>query len=614
MTTGVVERDEHEESDEGLPGRGRARALQAALVATLVLPIVAGTIAALFLDAHPVMDWALIELRVRDVGTSQMPLLGPFSRFGWNHPGPLLFWLLAVPYRVLGSSSDAMFVGAGIVNLAAAAGIAWVTVRRGGLALLAWTVLVFTALLRGQEALFVVDPWNPTIVVLPFALLAFLTWSIGEGDHRLMPLWVLVASWIVQSHLGFVPLVGAFGLWGLGWLLFRHRSRDTIRWLLGAVALAAVLWLPPVVEQLTEDPGNVEQIARHYLGDREGREVADPNWNKLTGVDKATEVYGRHLAVNGVWAGGDESTDLFTGELLGSASWGAAPLLVAFAGATAFAWHRRRGDAVRLAGLVALGLGVGFVAAARIDGYAFPYLFGWLEVLAALAWLSIGWSLLRALPGETRPTVTRIAIPVAAAAAVVLSLVATANIVADLEPPLPKADAAVAAVGPPTVDSTRGSTVLVVNTGTCLNEVGYGVALQLDRHGIDVLVSEDQENRFGEKRIWDGANADLQATVACREAVPEALDLAERDPDVEVVASWDPVPPELAASEDEIDEAIADALRDLGREDLLPDIESGWILFSGPGAGVGEDVLGPYRELVQKTAERVVVVVGPAPA
>jgi hypothetical protein len=310
--------------------------------------------------------------------------------------------------------------------------------------------------------------------------------------------------------------------------------------------------------------------------------------------------------------GGDEATDLFTGELLGSSGWGAVPLVLALGGATALAWRRRRGDAVRLGAQVGLGLVAGFVASARIDGYAFPYLFGWLEVVAAMAWLSIGWSLYRSFAADTRERVARIAVPVTGGVAAVLSILTVVDIAGDLEPPLPREDGVVAAVAPATVDATEGRTALVVNTGTCLNEVGYGVALQLERNGIDVVVSEDQENRFGKARVWDG-DADVQVTIACREAVPEAVALADADPAIEQVASWDPVPAALAASEQEIDAAIEEALRGLDREDLVPDIESGWIVFSGPGAGLGEDVLGPYRELLQKTAERVVVLVGPPP-
>jgi hypothetical protein len=58
----------------------------------------------------PVLDLAVTELRVRDVGTAHTPLVGLFGRFGpmgndqGSHPGPLSFYLLAPVYRLLGGS------------------------------------------------------------------------------------------------------------------------------------------------------------------------------------------------------------------------------------------------------------------------------------------------------------------------------------------------------------------------------------------------------------------------------------------------------------------------------------------------------------------------------
>src|SRR5680860_1027242 len=69
----------------------------------------------------PPSDWALLELRVRDVGLHEV-FTGPYSRFGWFHPGPLVFYLLAVPYRLLGSSSAGLMVGALGINATAAVG------------------------------------------------------------------------------------------------------------------------------------------------------------------------------------------------------------------------------------------------------------------------------------------------------------------------------------------------------------------------------------------------------------------------------------------------------------------------------------------------------------
>jgi hypothetical protein len=579
---------------------GRTRRL--ALLGALGLPVVVAIIAAFVADWSPVSDWALIELRVRDVG-SGTPLVGPFSRYGWNHPGPFLFWYLAVVYRVLGSASEALLVGAGLVNLASVAGIGWLAWRRGGGALLAWTGLVLSLFLHGQGATFLFDPWNPTVVMLPFALLCFATWSMSEGDHRLAPLWVLAASWIVQAHVGFTPFVGVLGVWALAWLLAHDRSRSVRRWLAASALLAALLWLPPLVEQLTESPGNAEQIARHFAGNDE----------EVVGGAMALEVYGRHLSLAGIWAGAEEPTDIFTGEVIGGSVVAAIPLLVLFAASAAMAARAGRADAVRLAGQTALGLAVGVVAGARITGYAFPYLFGWLEVLVMFVWISIGWSAYRSLSESAARTVLR-GVPALAGAAVLVSAI-TAIEARDPDPPLVKEVLAVREVGPDAAAAVGDRTALLTNSGTCLSEAGYGVALQIERGGGQVVVRDDLTSRFGEHRRWDGTNADVEVTVVCREEIDASIARAEADPDDDLVlvASYDPRSPELVARADEIEAALVAEIEDMGRADLLEDLDTGWILFSGADAGVPEEVLGPYRELFQTGGDRVVVLVGPPP-
>ena len=41
-------------------------------------------------------------LRVGDVGGPWTPLVGSYQRFGFNQPGPLLLYALALPYRLVG--------------------------------------------------------------------------------------------------------------------------------------------------------------------------------------------------------------------------------------------------------------------------------------------------------------------------------------------------------------------------------------------------------------------------------------------------------------------------------------------------------------------------------
>src|SRR5262245_9076293 len=66
-------------------------------------------------DVYPVGDAAILEIytlhAVRGFWT-----LGPYSQFGWNHPGPLYFYLLAPFYVLSGQKTVALHVGAFSIN------------------------------------------------------------------------------------------------------------------------------------------------------------------------------------------------------------------------------------------------------------------------------------------------------------------------------------------------------------------------------------------------------------------------------------------------------------------------------------------------------------------
>src|SRR5256885_896506 len=92
------EKDESAVGARG-PRSGRSRAGVYGLLVVLVLvPLVVTLIALIGTHWHPSSDDAIEVLRIRDVGGRHTPLTGAPSRFGWDHPGPSLFWILA-PFR-----------------------------------------------------------------------------------------------------------------------------------------------------------------------------------------------------------------------------------------------------------------------------------------------------------------------------------------------------------------------------------------------------------------------------------------------------------------------------------------------------------------------------------
>ena len=493
----------------------------------------------------PQDDFAPIELRVRDVGTADTPLVGPYSRYGWNHPGPALYEVLALPYAAGGAVG--LLVGAALVNAVAVATSVRLAFRQGGLGLatvLAALVLAMTAAM-GPERL--ADPWNPFLALLPFLLCAVATWATTCGDRVALPVAVAAGSFCVQSHVGYALLVGAAGALVAARLVVdrHHLGRWRTALVVGAL-VGVALWAPPAVEQVTASPGNVTEIVE------QARAPGEPT----QGVDGIRTMVLPHLGVTPAWFD-QRWIDPFS-------SGGRAPGLprvplglVAFLAAAALALARRDLPASRLAGVVAVLWVAGALSATRITGFPAGYLFRWSWVLALLLWASALWGLGRAaigaLRGGARAADLGRALRVLGVVAVAAALVAGAVVGADgwgAEPPsgdgrgmAELGDAAVAALAGEVGD---GAVVGVEGVGEVVFQVP-SMLVSLERAGYRVRVAEDLENVYGDHRARGGPTA---ATVIVADD-PEAALAAH--PDARLVATTDLLDPDERADWEAVD-------------------------------------------------------------
>ena len=216
------------ESTVGPPARGR---LVAVAIGVSLLPLVVSAIALVVKvgsDYAAGSDIGLTELRTLDVGRHPV-LLGPYSRDGWNHPGPALFYALALPYRLAGSHSVGLAVGALLINALAITGIALVARRVAGLPCMLVTLVGCAVLMRSLGPVFLRNPWNPYVAVLPFGLLVYLTWAMTCGEAWALPIGVGVASFCVQTHVGYAPLAAPLLVWGAASLVVRAVPRGVTR-------------------------------------------------------------------------------------------------------------------------------------------------------------------------------------------------------------------------------------------------------------------------------------------------------------------------------------------------------------------------------------------------
>ena len=529
---------------------GLALALAPLVVAAVGLVVGAG-------DVLPAHDIAQLEMRTRDVGEHEV-LLGPYSRDGWYHLGPALFYLMAIPYRLTGGSSVGLYLGALAVNAASIAGMASIARRRGGRPLMAITLLASTVLVAGLGPDIVRNPWNPYITVLPYGLLIFLTWAMACGDRWALPVGVVVATFVAQTHVGYVVLALPLVAWGAVWLgateLSRRRARGDApdgagpdesdpgtsgsrpsgvgRAVLTTVGVVALLWLPPLIEQLTGDAGNLGKALFYFRHNDEPGQA-------LTG---ALRILSQQLALPPAWVIGlrapryDEPTALY----------GSVPLPVLLAPvvvAVVFLWRRGSRDARRLLLTVAFAAVLGVVAIVRTTGVAFAYRLHWTSVLGMLTGVIVGWSGWLALrprldaAGARRITAGLTVALVAAAAVTSVQAARESPPEQDFAEPLavvvPEAVAYLGDVGLP-----DGSVVSVQSASFESMLVAPGVVLALEKAGVPARLPPLSDAPGRHRLLEEGDQVAVRLTVVVNDDVDEA----RRRADLVEVASWGDVP------------------------------------------------------------------------
>lgn len=191
--------------------RGTAYTVAAFILTALLL-----TAVALFLRSEPesysVGDGAVLEIYTIHAANGALTV-GPYSRFGWNHPGPSYFYLLAPAYLLADYREDALLATVLVFNLAVMMAMLAVAAKYGGwpfaCALMIWLAAFYLrpGTLAGWDfADLLSSSWNPHAPLLPFALLLVLAAVIAAGYIGVLPMAALVASFISQTHVAFLPM------------------------------------------------------------------------------------------------------------------------------------------------------------------------------------------------------------------------------------------------------------------------------------------------------------------------------------------------------------------------------------------------------------------------
>ncbi len=522
----------------------RGRTVAAAIATLLVLvPLVAAVVN--LGRWEPQADDALIDLRARDVGTARNPLVGQPSTSGTYgdkndnvaHPGPLGFVVLAPATRLLGSVPGTL-LSAAAVNAAALVAVAWLLFRhlgpRGGAAgAVLGALAAFSAGAGGLT-----DPLSSNFGRLPLLAAAVGVWALFCGDVRVAPLTAAFWSFAAQQHLSVLPaaaVLAAAAAVALAIAVWQAPPIERMRrtaWVVLALGVGLALWAPVLIQQVSDDPGNLSALAG-YSGDGERQDLG-----ARSAVSQVATVLGPRPFLG---RSSPEGWDLV-------AHRSTAGVLVTFGvvGAVfaAGAWWQRRDRKL----LAAVALVAVLVVAGLVTGTNIPdspeqgrlNFYHWAFALSFFELLVIGWLIARLAPVVLPKLTHGRAVTALVAAAVVVSAVAVTPLVVDrdsdelLQPIDTEAmrELLDTLSASPALADAEGPLVVVVAGDDRFIQIGDTVGSRLDIDGYPVVFPPNSDGFVHPSRVIDRCEVEgaVVVTLVGRPTPADAAAGGDNDP------------------------------------------------------------------------------------
>ena len=613
--------DEHRETDveddAAAPAEGpgwwrelvaRPWLLIAVLLLIVALPLVVAVIALHRTHWFPVLDLAMTEVRVRDVGTADTPLIGLPGRIGTlaqqgSHPGPLSFYALAPFYRLFGSSSWALEAATAAINVVAL-GISLVLAhRRGGYRLVIGVAAVLAFVVRGYGVGTLTEPWNPYLPLLWWVVLLLAVWSVVCGDFIVLPLAVFAASFCAETHLPYLGLSLGLGTLAVVAAAVIARQappkscerRGFVKWVLVALAVGLAVWAPVVVDQVRHDPGNLSLLRDYFqhppetpVGFRTGvrLELLHLDISKIADDQ-------RNDTGSLVNAAGDPDGSVVPG-LIVLALWGAS---------VAMAWRIKHSRLLRLHLVIGASLVLAVISMARIFGHLWFYLMLWSWAITALLIFAVVWTAVEVARRRVGPGArTRLlkAGTAVAAGFIVVSSVALAADARNVKPPAPELSSVLASVMPPTEQALLdhkgtatgrdGRYSVTWSDALYIGSQGYGIVLELERQGFTAGVPGFAGVPMTTSRVIETPDA----TAVIHLATGFHIDEWRKIPGAVEVAFVDPRSPEQQAEFARLRSEVIPMLHAAGLDDIVPHVDDN--LF---GAAIDDRLTSPENQPIQ---------------
>ncbi|HEY3141233.1 MAG TPA: hypothetical protein VGJ86_08890 [Acidimicrobiales bacterium] len=355
---------------------------------------------------YPLLDLAQTELRVRDVGNGHPPLVGLAGRIGGvdpaghkvqgSHPGPISFWALWPFYQLFGGDSWSLQAASACLSTIAVGLSLWISHRRLGRIGALAAALALAVLVQSYGADKLTEAWNPYLPMLWWVVLLLAVWSVLCDDITLLPLAIFAGTFCMQTHIPYAGLV--LGMWlvtavVVGGQLRRPRPElrrtRVARWSLGSLALLVILWIPPIIDQLTNEVGNLSLIKQTFTDPPEGYDGSPVGLGS-----HAFQIWLAHLNPWGLLKG----TSSTMAEAVADTWMPGLVVLGVWLVAVVVAWRMRPREPqlLRLHLVTGAALVFGLISISRILGFVWYYLTLWAWGTTALVIAVTLWTFVRA--------------------------------------------------------------------------------------------------------------------------------------------------------------------------------------------------------------------------
>jgi hypothetical protein len=587
--------------------RSRPLSVGALLLALLALPLIVALAVLAQKRWYPILDLAMTELRVRDVGSSHPPLIGLVGRIGplgrqGSHPGPMSFWLMWPVYRAFGASSWAMQVSAVAVHVLAMGTALWIAFRRGGIRLMIAIAALLAILTRAYGAETLTQAWNPYLPLVAFIVFLLALWSVVDDDFALLPVAVAAGSLCAQTHVPYLGLtvgLGGFTVAFAAWKAYRRRKdravlRRYLGWLAIAAGVAAILWTPPVIDQIIHTPGNLSVLSDYFRNPPE----------TPVGLRRAVDVLLVHL---NPWQLVERLVTADRTQVESGSTVPGVLFLAVWVASAVAAWRLRLRVLMRLDLVLAGALVLALVSMSRIFGLVWYYLVLWAWGICALMALAVAWTA-AALVGrrlERHASARAVAVGTAAMVGVVVLFSALFSFDAtSADVPAARLSHTLGVLVRPTAAALErpgvpgggreGLYLVTVRDPVDIGAMGYGLMNELDRRGFDIGVLDAFGPGATRHRVIDPSAASGVVHLAIG---PDDIDAWRAKPGVHEVARRDPRTPRERAEYRRLRAQVIDELQAAGLRELVPTVDENLFGLS-LNTGVPDGV---RRKLVRMT-------------